>query len=126
MNYTKKNRLKFDLTNFFCLSQTKSTPALPHIYCLCFYRALAQSVWCIREKPQKKMNRLTKYSDCVFVVCKDGKNVELYEDSSPDCAVPTQILLLVPIILYCVYNHGILCFVTVESTLVCFLLFLFA
>ena len=82
------------------------------------------------------MNRLTKNPDCVFVVCKDGKNVELYEDSSPDCAVPTQIFLLVPIILYCVYNHGILYFVTVTTTMVsyilslslcaCFLLFLFA
>ena len=57
-----------------------------------------------QEKPTrkllKKMDCLTKNPDCVFVMRKDGKNIELYEDSSSDCT-PLQITVLVPIILVC-------------------------
>lgn len=60
-------------------------------------------------------------SDCVFVQHIDGQDVPLYKDSSSESTPPWHLVVILPIVLYCVYNHGILYYLTPESIVCCFL-----
>jgi hypothetical protein len=62
--------------------------------------------------------------DCVFVGQFDGQDIPLYKDSSSESTPPWHLVVILPIVLYCVYNHGILYYFTPESIFCCFLCFL--